>query len=54
MLGVITLRHVLVHPGLVVREFGAGCLARCVLAALLRRRTTFLEIALCSKPSEGP
>ena len=54
MLGVITLRHVLVHPGLVIREFGAGCLARCVLATILRRRTTFLEIALRSRTSEGP
>ena len=49
MHGVITLRHVLSHPGLVVREFGALCLLRCVLAAAARRRTTFLEIALRPK-----
>jgi hypothetical protein len=49
MHGVITLRHVLGNPGVVVREFGTLCLLRCVLAALRRRRTTFLEIALRPK-----
>jgi hypothetical protein len=45
MRGVITLRDVLAHTGLVLREFGAGCLVRCLLAAVRRRPTTFLELA---------
>lgn len=49
MHGVITLRHVLGNPGLVVREFGILCLLRCMLAVLCRQRTTFLEIALRPK-----
>lgn len=45
MRGVITLRHVVLHLGLVVREFGAGCALRCLVASLRGRRTTFLELA---------
>ncbi|MCI0671850.1 MAG: hypothetical protein L0Y64_15465 [Myxococcaceae bacterium] len=45
MRGVITLRDVLAHGGLVLREFGAACLLRCLLAGLRRRKTTFLELA---------
>ncbi|HEX8822927.1 MAG TPA: hypothetical protein VF794_23570 [Archangium sp.] len=51
MRGMITLWDVLANLGLVRREFGAGCVVRCVLATLLRRRTTFLEIALRLKDS---
>jgi hypothetical protein len=49
MHGVITLRHVVSNLGVVLREFGAGCFLRCVLASLRRQQTTFLEIALRSK-----
>ena len=45
MHGVITLREVLGNAGLVVREFGPWCLARCLWSALGRQRTTFLEVA---------
>lgn len=45
MRGVITLRDVLAHSGLVWREFGGRCLARCLLSALRRQPTTFLELA---------
>jgi hypothetical protein len=46
MLGVITLRDVVSHLGLIRREFGAGCVVRCLVAALSRRRITFLQVAL--------
>ncbi|MFL5353239.1 hypothetical protein [Archangium sp.] len=51
MRGVITLRDVLANLGLVRREFGSACVVRCLLAALSRRRTTFLEVALRLKDS---
>lgn len=46
MRGVITLRDVLDNLGLIAREFGPLCVARCLLASVGRRRTTFLEVAL--------
>ena len=49
MRGVITLRDVLANLALVTREFGAGCVVRCLIATLRRQRTTFLEIALREK-----
>jgi hypothetical protein len=51
MLGVITLRDVLDHLGLIRREFGSRGVAWCLLAVLSRRRTTFLEVALRLKES---
>ncbi len=45
MTGVITLRHVVRHPFLIMREFGVAVFGRCILHALLRTRATFLEIA---------
>jgi hypothetical protein len=51
MRGVITLRDVVANVGLVRREFGSWCVVRCLLAALSRRRTTFLEVALRLKDS---
>jgi len=45
MRGVITIRDVLMNLGLVLREFGPGCLGRCLLATLQRKKTTFLEVA---------
>ena len=49
MIGMITLRDVVANLGLVAREFGAGCVVRCLLASVRRQRTTFLEIALRQK-----
>ena len=46
MTGIITFRHVAAHPLLVARAFGPRVLARCLLAVLLRRRATFLALAL--------
>lgn len=45
MRGVITTRHVLRHLPLIWREFGGRVAWRCLAAVLLRRRTTFLELA---------
>jgi hypothetical protein len=45
MMGVITARHVLRHPVLVVRGFGWVVFARCLLAAVGVSRATFLSIA---------
>lgn len=45
MRGVITLKDVFANLGLVRREFGAGCLWRCLVAGLSRKQTTFLEVA---------
>jgi hypothetical protein len=46
MRGVITTRHVLTHAGVIVREFGMGAFLRCCLAAVRRRKATFLECAV--------
>jgi hypothetical protein len=43
MRGVITGRDVLLNAPTIVREFGARTYARCIVALLLRRRTTFLD-----------
>lgn len=45
MRGVITGREVLWHLGLIYREFGAGCVVRCLWALARGQRTTFLEVA---------
>jgi len=45
MRGVITTRDVAAHSLLILREFGLGCLFRCVRAVLSRERTTFLDVA---------
>jgi hypothetical protein len=50
MRGVITLRDVLSHGGLVVREFGAACFLRCLLSAVRRQQKTFLELAFPPRP----
>lgn len=49
MRGVITLRDVMSNLGVVLREFGALCVVRCLVASLRRQKTTFLEIAVRSK-----
>jgi hypothetical protein len=45
MLGVITGREVLSNVGLICREFGVGCLARCLWALATGKRCTFLQLA---------
>ena len=49
MTGVITTRHVLRHPILVVRGFGWKVFARCVLATVCVSHETFLSIACSSR-----
>ncbi|MDC0707790.1 hypothetical protein POL68_04850 [Stigmatella sp. ncwal1] len=49
MRGVITLRDVLANLDIVLREFGAVCVVRCLIASVSRQRTTFLDIALRRK-----
>ncbi len=46
MVGVVTTRHLLTHSGVIVHEFGARCLLRCLWCVLTRRDgVTFLECA---------
>lgn len=45
MRGLITGRHILTHGPTIVRHFGPRCYLRCMVALLLRQRTTFLEVA---------
>ncbi len=51
MQGVITTKDVLANLGLIWREFGAGCLLRCLLTLVSGKPTTFLEVALRVPPS---
>ena len=44
MRGVITGRDVMQNVGIIYREFGARCLARCLWVLALGKRTTFLEV----------
>jgi hypothetical protein len=44
MKGVITARHVLRHPFLVVRCFGWRVFGRCLVASVSHSRETFLSI----------
>jgi hypothetical protein len=46
MRGVITSRDVITNAGLICREFGVGCMLRCIAAVIVRRQTTFLDLAL--------
>lgn len=48
MVGVITTRDVIWNAGLIAREFGLGCLVRCVRVLIAGKPTTFLEVACCS------
>jgi len=44
-------RQALAHLGLIWREFGPRCAARCVCAMLGRNRaTTFLDVVFASGP----
>ena len=43
--GLITTRHILRHPVLIVGGFGVATYWRCCKAVMLRRRTTFLACA---------
>lgn len=44
MRGVITTRDVVIHLGLIWREFGPGCFLRCLRAIIVRKETTFLDV----------
>ena len=44
MRGVITNRHVLTHLPLIWREFGSACAWKCLIAVILGRQTTFLDM----------
>jgi hypothetical protein len=44
MRGVITGRDVVANLALIWREFGAGCVVRCLVAFVSRRPTTFLDV----------
>jgi hypothetical protein len=46
MRGVITTRDILANARLIWREFGLGCLLRCLWVCLDGRETTFLDVAL--------
>ena len=50
MTGNITGRHILRHPMVIVREFGARCYLRCLKAVLLCERKTFLDCAFRCQP----
>lgn len=47
MRGFITGKEVLRNGPTIVRHYGPRCYLRCLAAVLLRKRTTFLEVALC-------
>jgi len=44
MRGIITGRDVMGNVGIIYREFGARCLARCLWALVSGKRTTFLDV----------
>ena len=46
MRGVITGREVVSNFWVVWREFGFGCVCRCLWACVSGRRATFLELAV--------
>lgn len=46
MRGTITAWDVLVHPWIIVHEFGPWCYLRCLRAVVTRQQTTFLDVAL--------
>jgi hypothetical protein len=47
MRGIITSRDVVQHVGIIYREFGFRCLARCLWVLATGRRTTFLDVVSC-------
>ena len=58
MRGVITGREVVTNLGLIYREFGPGCVFRCLWAiargAVSGKSTTFLEVACHHEASQRP
>jgi hypothetical protein len=46
MRGVISSKDVVVNLGLIWREFGPGCVYRCLRAIVSREPTTFLDVAM--------
>ena len=53
MRGVITKRDIIENFGLIWREFGLRCLARCLSAMVRGQSTTFLELAVLER-TPGP
>ena len=53
MRGVITTRDVFSNLGLIWREFGSVCVFRCFSALVKREQTTFLELALKDRMTNG-
>ena len=44
MQGTITTKDILLHPLLIVSEYGPACYLRCLAALARRRPTTFLDV----------
>lgn len=44
MRGIITGRDVVQNVGIIYREFGVRCLARCLWVLAIGKRTTFLDV----------
>lgn len=44
MRGTITAKDVLLHPMLIVLNYGPACYFRCLQAVVSRRPTTFLDV----------
>lgn len=51
MSGLITTKDVLCHPVIIVRAWGPLAYVRCLRAAVSRRPTTFLAVAIARPPS---
>ena len=52
MMGVITGKHVLLHPLTIVRAWGVATYLSCLRAAISRKPSTFLGV-LYPAPSDG-
>lgn len=52
MHGTITSKDVLLHPLLIVTEYGLACYLRCLMALLRGQRTTFLEVVFAPAASQ--
>jgi len=42
--GIVTSKHVLLHPAAIVQDFGLSTWLKCCKAILTNRRTTFLGL----------
>jgi hypothetical protein len=53
--GFVTTRHLLTHSAVIVHEFGARCLVRCLWRTLTSpHRVTFLECAVVMPRRDAP